>query len=74
MPDMSGFEVCRILKKMPQTKDVPVIFLTSKSDSDSILEGFNCGAVDYIQKPFIQEELIARTKVHIQLNNIQSSF
>jgi len=72
MPDMSGFEVCRELKKMPQTCDVPVIFLTSKNDSASILEGFECGAVDYVLKPFLAEELIARTKVHIQLNRIQN--
>ena len=71
MPDMSGFEVCRELKRMPQTEDVPVIFLTSKNDQESILEGFNCGAVDYVLKPFLDEELMARTKVHIQLNRIQ---
>ncbi len=68
MPDMSGFEVCRELKKNQQTKDIPVIFLTSKSDPDSIIEGFNCGAVDYVHKPFVEEELLARVQVHIQLN------
>jgi len=68
MPDMSGFEVCRELKKNQQTKDIPVIFLTSKSDPDSIIEGFNCGAVDYVHKPFVEEELLARAQVHIQLN------
>lgn len=68
MPDISGFDVCRELKKIPQTKDVPVIFLTSKSDPDSIIEGFNCGAVDYVHKPFVDEELLARARVHLQLN------
>ncbi len=72
MPDMSGFEVCRELKKMPQTVDIPVIFLTSKTDPESILEGFQCGAVDYVLKPFLEEELLARTKVHIQLNRTQN--
>ena len=71
MPDMSGFEVCKRLKQMPQTSNVPVIFLTSKNDKESILEGFKCGAVDYVLKPFLPEELIARTKVHIQLVNTQ---
>jgi len=68
MPDISGFDVCRELKKMPQTKEIPVIFLTSKSDPDSIIEGFSCGAVDYVHKPFVEEELLARARVHIQLN------
>jgi len=71
MPDMSGFDVCKRLKQMPQTSDVPVIFLTSRNDKESILEGFKCGAVDYVLKPFLPEELIARTKVHIQLVNTQ---
>ena len=68
MPDISGFDVCRELKKMPQTKDIPVIFLTSMSDPESIIEGFSCGAVDYVHKPFVEEELLARARVHIQLN------
>jgi len=68
MPDISGFDVCRELKKMPQTKEIPVIFLTSKNDPDSIIEGFSCGAVDYVHKPFVEEELLARARVHIQLN------
>jgi len=68
MPDISGFDVCRELKKMPQTKDIPVIFLTSQNDPGSILEGFQCGAVDYVHKPFVEEELLARARVHIQLN------
>ncbi len=71
MPDITGFEVCKELKRMPQTKDVPVIFLTSKNDPDSIIEGFRSGAVDYVHKPFVEEELLARARVHIQLNRIQ---
>ncbi len=68
MPDISGFDVCRQLKKMPQTKDIPVIFLTSQNDPDSIIEGFKCGAVDYVHKPFVEEELLARARVHLMLN------
>ena len=68
MPDISGFDVCRELKKNQLTKDIPVIFLTSKNDAESIIEGFNCGAVDYVHKPFVEEELLARARVHIQLN------
>ena len=68
MPDISGFEVCKKLKENPRTKDIPVIFLTSKTDPESIVEGFNVGAVDYVSKPFVREELLARVNVHIQLN------
>lgn len=67
MPDISGFEVCRILKSKRQTKDIPVIFLTSKTEHEDILEGFNAGAVDYVRKPFLEEELISRVRVHIDL-------
>ncbi len=69
MPDISGFDVCRELKKNPKTKDIPVIFLTSRSDPKSQIEGFSCGAVDYVHKPFVEEELLARARVHIQLNS-----
>jgi signal transduction histidine kinase len=68
MPDLSGFEVCRELKGDPSTKDTPVIFLTSQNDSKSIIEGFHAGAVDYVHKSFVPEELMARVKVHVQLN------
>jgi signal transduction histidine kinase len=72
MPDISGFEVCKILKSKQQTKDIPVIFLTSKTDNDSLIEGFKCGAVDYVRKPFLEEELISRVRVHIELKQIQN--
>jgi len=72
MPDISGFDVCRKLKAMPQTADVPIIFLTSLTENKSIIEGFNAGAVDYVRKPFVEEELIARVKVHLDLKRIQN--
>ncbi len=70
MPDISGFEVCKKLKEIPATRDIPVIFLTSKSDPESIIEGFRSGAVDYVHKPFVKEELLARARVHIELNRL----
>ena len=73
MPDISGFEVCRKLKEIPQTADVPIIFLTSLTENKSIIEGFNAGAVDYVRKPFVEEELIARVKVHIELKKIKTN-
>ena len=67
MPGLDGFEVCRKLKKDPNTWDIPVIFLTAKVDVDSIRHGFSLGCVDYITKPFHAEELLARVKTHLQL-------
>jgi len=67
MPDMDGFEVCRILKQRKQLSAIPIIFLTAKNDPEDIVEGFECGGVDYITKPFHTAELLARIKTHIEL-------
>jgi putative two-component system response regulator len=67
MPEVDGFEVCLKIKQNPNTKDIPVIFLTAKVDVDSIRKGFSLGAVDYITKPFNAEELQARVRTHIKL-------
>lgn len=70
MPGMDGFETCRRLKASPATKDIPVIFMTALSDTLDKLKGLNLGAVDYITKPFEQEEVIARVKLHLRLRNL----
>ncbi|MFP4470332.1 MAG: response regulator [Bacteroidales bacterium] len=67
MPGMDGFETCRLLKNEDETKHIPVIFLTAKSDSDSLVKGFELGAVDYLTKPFKTAELLARVQTHIIL-------
>ncbi|MCD4796081.1 MAG: response regulator [Candidatus Cloacimonetes bacterium] len=67
MPDMSGFEVCKKLKKLEKTKGIPVIFLTAKTDTDDIVKGFKIGGADYIPKPFKKEELHTRVDNQIQL-------
>jgi len=67
MPDMAGEEVCRRLKDNPSTNDIPVIFLTSCTEPERIITGFNLGAVDYVTKPFWPPELLARVATHIQL-------
>jgi signal transduction histidine kinase len=67
MPGLSGFEVCRLIKKQPKYKDIPVIFLTAKNEVDDLVEGFEAGAVDYIVKPFHAKEVIVRVSTHIQL-------
>jgi sigma-B regulation protein RsbU (phosphoserine phosphatase) len=67
MPGMDGFEICRILKNDPVKQKIPVIFLTAKVDTESIINGFDLGAVDYVIKPFNQKELIARVKTQIEI-------
>jgi len=71
MPEMDGFEVCSLLKKDIKTKDIPVIFLTAKTDEDSLKKGFDAGGVDFITKPFKTKELLARVNTHIQLKMVQ---
>lgn len=71
MPEMNGFEVCERIKQNENIKDIPIIFLTAKSDIEDIQRGFEVGAVDYITKPFNLIELKARVKNHIDLYNSQ---
>ncbi|MFN5983247.1 MAG: sensor histidine kinase [Fluviicola sp.] len=67
MPEMDGFETCRRIKEIDKLKEIPLIFLTAKSQTRDILEAFNVGGVDYIFKPFNRMELIARVKTHLDL-------
>lgn len=67
MPQMDGFEVCRRIKANPDNWDIPIIFLTAKDDTDSIVKGFELGAMDYLTKPFNGAELQARVKTQLEL-------
>lgn len=67
MPEMDGFETCTRLKAMDTTKNIPIIFLTAKTEIESITQGFKLGAVDYVTKPFDSVELLARIRTHIEL-------
>jgi putative two-component system response regulator len=69
MPELNGYEAITTLKNNPRTADIPVIFLTSKADTISELEGFSLGAVDYISKPFSPQLLLKRVEVHLQLES-----
>ncbi len=69
MPEMSGFEVCEELKKDPETKRIPIIFLTARTEQEDIVKGLTIGAVDYVTKPFNPKELISRVKTHLELSN-----
>lgn len=73
MPIMDGHETCRRLKSNEATKDIPVIFLSAKTETEDIVEGFKLGAVDYITKPFIGKELAARVKTHLTLRQTQQT-
>jgi putative two-component system response regulator len=69
MPDIDGYEVCRRLKKDPATADIPVIFLTAKTEVEDEQEGFDVGCVDYITKPVSPPIVLARVKTHLLLKN-----
>ncbi len=71
MPEMDGYEVCKILKSDDKTKDIPVIFLSARNDTQDIVKGFNVGAVDYITKPFNSDEILSRIKNHLELKFAQ---
>lgn len=70
MPGIDGFEVCRHLKASTITQDLPVIFMTALSDSVDKVKGLSLGAVDYITKPFQQEEVLARVTIHLKLHHL----
>lgn len=67
MPQMDGFETCRMLKKIPHLIDLPVIFMTGLSDTESVIKGLQAGGVDYVSKPIKIDELVAR--IHVHINN-----
>jgi DNA-binding response OmpR family regulator len=64
MPEMDGYETCLKMKENPALKDLPIIFITASTDIESIVKGFDIGAVDYITKPFNKKELLARVNTH----------
>ena len=67
MPGMDGFELLQALQQMPGMRGVPSIFLTAAQDRDLLLRAFDAGAVDYVTKPFMPEELLARVQAHLNL-------
>jgi len=71
MPGIDGFETCRQLKENPETQKIPVIFITAKRETDDIVKGFQVGGVDYIPKPFQQDEVLARVRTHLQLEALK---
>ncbi len=70
MPEMDGFETCRRLKTASATRDIPVIFLTARTETADIVKGFELGAVDYVSKPFNAHELLARVNTHLTMDRL----
>jgi DNA-binding NtrC family response regulator len=66
MPGMDGYEACRRLQQQEATREVPVIFITARGETEGIVEGFRTGGVDYIAKPFQVDEVLARIKAHLE--------
>lgn len=71
VPDMSGFEACVRIKQVERLKDIPIIFLSAKTETMDIVNGLEVGGVDYITKPFRPIELIARIKTHLEIKAIR---
>lgn len=67
MPEMDGFEVCEKIKENPKNADLPIIFISAKSEIDSVVKGFSLGAVDYVTKPFNSQELVMRIKTQLKI-------
>ena len=72
MPGMDGFEVCRELRQRPETRELPVIFLSAANETSERIEGLKLGAVDFVTKPFQREELIARINTHVELGRLRT--
>ena len=70
MPEMDGYEVCETLKRSETTQNIPVLFITAKTDEDSIEKAYNVGGSDYIAKPFKPRELLARIKTQLTLREL----
>lgn len=70
MPGIDGFETCRRLKADPASREVPVIFITARNETEDVVKGFLLGGVDYIIKPFRHEEVCARVRTHLRLRHL----
>jgi DNA-binding NtrC family response regulator len=69
MPEMDGYEVCRILKSDQRTAQIPIIFISALAEVEDIVKAFKAGGVDYITKPFQIDEVLARVHTHLELQN-----
>lgn len=65
MPDPDGFETCRRIKEQSALAHIPIVFMTGLSDTESVVKGFAAGGVDFVPKPIVASELVARIRVHL---------
>jgi DNA-binding NtrC family response regulator len=70
MPEPGGFETCRRLKSDPATADCPILFISASNETQSLVDGFAVGGVDYITKPFQPEEILARVRTHLSVSRL----
>lgn len=73
MPAMDGFAVCEALRSMPESREIPVIFLTGNTDPNSVARAFQAGAVDYVPKPYESAEIRERVRTHLELKKSRES-
>ena len=71
MPQLDGYETCRRLKASPATREIPVLFISARDETRSLVEGFRAGGVDYIVKPFEPDEVLARVQTRLQLSRLR---
>jgi len=74
MPGLNGFETCQRLKADIRTKNMPVIFLTARASIEDTIKGFECGAVDYIQKPYQVEEVLVRVRTQLKMVSLLNHY
>lgn len=73
MPGLDGYQTCARLQECPETRDIPVIFMTALSEVQDKVRAFAVGGVDYVTKPFQQEEVLARVRTHLRLRRLQQA-
>ena len=73
MPGMDGFQVCEQLKANPASRDIPVLFMSARDEIVYKIKGFEVGGVDYINKPYKTEEILARIKTHLTISKLHAS-
>ncbi|MBE9093067.1 ATP-binding protein [Tychonema sp. LEGE 07203] len=74
MPRMTGYEVCQKVRERFAALEMPIVMLTAKNQTEDLVEGFNLGANDYLTKPFVKKELLARIKTHIHLAKLNAAY
>jgi len=70
MPDINGYDVCKVLKAQENTKNIPVIFITANTDEESVENAYEAGGIDYVTKPFKASELLARIKTQLSMQTL----